>query len=113
MASEHVAQISDANFESEVLGSELPTIVDFWASWCGPCRAIAPAIDALAERYAGQLKVAKINVDDNPQTPSNYGIMSIPTLLMFRDGQLADQLTGAVSRTRLDAFFRQAIEPDA
>ncbi|MFU8802922.1 MAG: thioredoxin [Bradymonadaceae bacterium] len=112
MASEHVFQVSDANFESEILQSELPTVVDFWASWCGPCRAIAPAIDALAERFAGQIKVAKLNVDENPQTPSNYGIMSIPTLLMFRDGKLAEQLTGAVSRARLDAFFQQAIDGD-
>ena len=91
-----VMEVSDTTFEQEVLQSELPVLVDFWAVWCGPCRAIAPMVDSLAEAYSGKLKVTKINVDQNAATPSRYGIRGIPTLLLFKGGKVADQIVGYV-----------------
>ena len=91
-----VLEVSDATFDQEVLKSEQPVLVDFWATWCGPCRAIAPAVDALAAKYAGQLKVTKVNVDQNGATPSRYGIRGIPALLLFKGGKVADQIVGYV-----------------
>jgi thioredoxin 1 len=96
MAGLGVLEVSDATFDQEVLKSEQPVLVDFWAVWCGPCRAIAPAVDALAAKYAGQLKVAKVNVDQNGATPSRYGIRGIPALLLFKGGKVADQIVGYV-----------------
>ena len=90
-----ITDVSDATFENEVLKSEIPVLVDFWAEWCAPCRAIAPIVKELADEYDEKLKVVKINIDDSPQTPGNYGIRSIPTLLAFKDGQVVSQLTGA------------------
>jgi len=96
MAGLGVLEVSDATFDQEVLKSEQPVLVDFWAVWCGPCKAIAPAVDALATKYAGQLKVAKVNVDQNSASPSRYGVRGIPALLFFKGGKVADQIVGFV-----------------
>jgi thioredoxin 1 len=98
MAGSGVLEVSDATFDQEVLQSEQPVLVDFWAVWCGPCRAIAPIVDDLATVYAGKLKVAKVNVDQNGATPSRYGIRGIPALLLFKGGKVADQIVGYVPR---------------
>nr|4BA7_A Chain A, LBCA THIOREDOXIN [synthetic construct]4BA7_B Chain B, LBCA THIOREDOXIN [synthetic construct] len=90
-----VIEINDENFEEEVLKSDKPVLVDFWAPWCGPCRMIAPIIEELAEEYEGKVKFAKVNVDENPETAAKYGIMSIPTLLLFKNGEVVDKLVGA------------------
>lgn len=89
-----ITDVSDATFEVEVLKSETPVLVDFWAEWCAPCRRIAPIVKEIADSYDQKLKVVKINIDDSPQTPGNYGIRSIPTILVFKDGQVVSQLTG-------------------
>src|SRR5580658_6086353 len=102
MAGLGVLEVSDATFDQEVLKSEQPVLVDFWAEWCGPCRAIAPAVDALAAKYAGQLKVTKVNVDQNGATPSRYGIRGIPALLLFKGGKVADQIVGYVPHDVID-----------
>jgi thioredoxin 1 len=96
MAGLGVLEVNDATFDQEVLKSDLPVLVDFWAVWCGPCKAIGPTVDAVAAKYAGQLKVAKVNVDQNGATPSRYGIRGIPALLLFKDGKVADQIVGYV-----------------
>lgn len=95
MASANVLTATDQGFESEVLKSNVPALVDFWAEWCGPCKALAPTIDELASEYSGKVKVFKLNVDENPQTPGQFHIRGIPTLLLFKGGQLVDQLVGA------------------
>jgi thioredoxin 1 len=101
-----VQEVTDGNFEQEVINSEVPVLIDFWAPWCGPCRAIAPVVGELASEYAGKLKVVKMNVDDNPLTPSRYGVRSIPNLLFFKGGQVKDQIIGAVPK----GHFVQAID---
>ena len=93
--------VTDSNFQEEVLNADQPVLVDFWATWCGPCRMIAPIIEELAEEYEGRAKVVKMDVDNNPQVPMQFGIRSIPTLLFFKDGQVADQLIGAVPKKQL------------
>jgi thioredoxin 1 len=93
-----VSEVTDATFETEVLKSEVPVLIDFWAPWCGPCRAIAPVVDELASSYAGKLKVVKMNVDDNPNTPGSYGVRSIPNLLLIKGGEVKDQIIGAARR---------------
>jgi thioredoxin 1 len=98
MAGIGVLEVSDATFDKEVLQSEQPVLVDFWAVWCGPCKAIGPIVDDLATSYAGKLKVAKVNVDQNGATPSRYGIRGIPALLFFKGGKVADQIVGYVPR---------------
>ncbi|MDD3580834.1 MAG: thioredoxin [Desulfobacca sp.] len=102
-------QVTDANFEGEILQSEIPALVDFWAAWCGPCRAIAPVVEELAKDYAGKLKVAKMNVDENSQTPAKYGIRAIPTLILFKNGNVADQITGAVSKSQIENAVKKML----
>jgi thioredoxin 1 len=109
MAGKNIIEISDGTFEQEVLQSETPVLVDFWAPWCGPCRAIAPVIDELSGEYAGKLKIAKCNVDDNPKTPSRYGIRAIPTLIIFKNGNVSEQITGAVAKTQITAAIEKAV----
>jgi thioredoxin 1 len=94
-------EITDDNFQSEVVNSSIPVLVDFWAPWCGPCRQIAPLIDQLADEYAGSVKIGKLNVDDNPQVASQFGIQSIPTLMIFKNGEVAERFVGAPPRVRL------------
>ncbi|MCH7914144.1 MAG: thioredoxin [Deltaproteobacteria bacterium] len=105
-----ITQVGDTDFEAEVIKSQLPVLVDFWAPWCGPCKSIAPLIEALAKEYEGKLKVTKLNVDDNPATPSRYGVRGIPNLMIFKDGTVKEQIVGAVPRGRLvDAIERTLV----
>jgi thioredoxin 1 len=103
--SEHITHLSDAAFEQEVLQSQLPVLVDYWAEWCGPCKMIAPILDDIAKEYAGRLKVAKLNIDDNQQTPPKYGIRGIPTLMLFKNGNVEATKVGALSKSQLTAFI--------
>ena len=109
MAGADVMNIGDGEFEKEVLKSDQPVLVDFWATWCAPCRAIAPAIDALATQYKGQLKVAKIDIDQNQDTPQQYGIRSIPTLLVFKGGKVVEQIVGAVPKAKLEDALKKVL----
>ena len=96
-----VQEITDKNFETEVINSDVPVLIDFWAPWCGPCRAIGPVVDELARDYSGKLKVVKMNVDDNPKTPSRYGVRGIPNLILFQNGEVKEQIVGAVPKAQL------------
>ncbi|MEJ2033215.1 MAG: thioredoxin [Deltaproteobacteria bacterium] len=109
MAGDKIQIASDSSFEADVLKADLPTLVDFWAPWCGPCKAIAPMVDELATEYDGRVKIAKMNVDDNPATPGKYGIRAIPTLILFKGGQVVDQITGAVGKKQLAAMLDKAL----
>ncbi|WP_423188058.1 thioredoxin TrxA [Alishewanella sp. d11] len=103
--SEHILQVSDDSFETDVLKAELPVLVDFWAEWCGPCKMIAPILDDVATEYVGKVSVAKVNIDQNPNTPPKFGIRGIPTLLLFKNGQVAATKVGALSKTQLKQFL--------
>jgi thioredoxin 1 len=109
MAGKTIIEISDNSFEQEVLQSSIPVLVDFWAPWCGPCRAIAPVIDELSVEYAGKLKVAKCNVDENPNTPARFGIRAIPTLIIFKNGNVTEQITGAVAKSQIAAAVDKVV----
>ncbi|MDX9716220.1 thioredoxin TrxA [Thauera sp. WH-2] len=103
--SEHIHYVTDGNFEAEVLQSQTPVLVDYWAEWCGPCKMIAPILDDVAKDYAGKLKVAKLNIDDNQETPAKYGIRGIPTLMLFKGGNVEATKVGALSKSQLTAFI--------
>ena len=104
---EHTQTLSDSNFDESVIKSSTPVLVDFWAEWCGPCRMIAPTVEALAADYAGKVTVGKVNVDDNPNTAMRFGIRSIPTLLLFKDGEVVDSIVGLADQARLQAVIEQ------
>lgn len=103
--SEHIVHTTDADFEKDVLSSETPVLVDYWAEWCGPCKMIAPILDELAGDYADKLKIVKLNIDENPQTPPKFGIRGIPTLMLFKNGSVEAQKVGAMSKSQLTAFL--------
>ncbi len=102
-------QITDALFDDEVLKSDIPVLVDFWAPWCGPCRAMGPVIDELSEEYSGKVKICKMNVDENSSSPSKYGIRAIPTLILFSGGEVVDQTTGAVSKSSIKEMISKKV----
>ena len=103
--SEHIHYVTDDSFPAEVLQSEQPVLVDYWAEWCGPCKMIAPILDEIAKDYAGRLKVAKLNIDDNQTTPATYGVRGIPTLMLFKNGAVEATKVGMMSKTQLTAFI--------
>jgi thioredoxin 1 len=103
--SENIIELSDASFEQDVLKSDIPVLVDYWAEWCGPCKMIAPLLDDVAVDYVGKLKVAKLNIDKNSATPPKYGIRGIPTLMLFKNGEVAATKVGALSKTQITAFL--------
>jgi len=109
MASELVFEVNDADFDKEVLQSETPVLVDFWAAWCGPCRALAPVVDEIAKQYNGKLRVAKMDVDRNAATPGKYGIRGIPALLLFKGGKVADQIVGFVPKDTIDKSISKVL----
>lgn len=104
-----LVNLTDSNFEQEVLKSEKPVLVDFWAPWCGPCRAIGPIVEDLAEAYKDRVKVAKLNIDDNPKTATVYGVMSIPTLILFKNGNAMDKILGLVPKNRLEELIKKGL----
>jgi thioredoxin 1 len=106
---ELIAQVTDNTFEQDVLKSDKPTLIDFWAPWCGPCRMLAPIVEEFAVLNKDRVKVMKLNVDDNPNTSAAYGVRSIPTLILFKDGQLKDTMIGLVSKERLDEFVKKSL----
>jgi thioredoxin 1 len=107
--SEHIVHVTDASFDEEVLGADVPVLVDFWAEWCGPCKMIAPVLSELADEYEGKVKVCKVDVDTNPDIPPKFGIRGIPTLILFKDGNAEATKVGALSKTQLSEFIRDAI----
>jgi thioredoxin 1 len=111
VSSPHIVHTTDATFSQDVLKSEKPVLLDFWAEWCGPCKMIAPILDEIASEYSDRIKVAKLNIDENPQTPPKFGIRGIPTLILFKNGTVEAQKVGAVSKSQLAAFLDNNLEP--
>jgi len=103
--SEDILYVTDDTFEADVINSSAPVLVDYWAEWCGPCKMIAPILEEIASEYSGKIKVAKLNIDDNPQTPPKYGIRGIPTLMLFKNGEVEATKVGALSKSQLTAFL--------
>jgi thioredoxin 1 len=101
--------VTDESFQKEVLEAEQPTFVDFWASWCGPCRMVGPIFEELSGEYSGKVRFAKVNVDENPKTPANYGVRGIPTLMMFKGGKMVDQVVGAVPKSQLENIVKKVL----
>jgi thioredoxin len=104
-----LVHVNDKTFASEVLSSDVPVLVDFWATWCGPCRSISPIVEELAKEFSGRVKVTKLNVDESPATPTQYGVRGIPTLILFKGGKIFDQIVGAVPKARLKALIEKAL----
>ncbi len=107
--SENIIDVTDSNFDAMVLKADTPALVDFWASWCAPCKAIAPIVEEVAATYAGKLIVAKMNVDENPSTPGRYGVRGIPTLILFKDGNVVNQLVGAVPKSQITELIDKGV----
>jgi thioredoxin 1 len=109
MTESSLLHVNDKNFADEVLNADLPVLVDFWATWCGPCRSISPIIEELAKEFTGRVKVTKLNVDESPATPSQYGVRGIPTLILFKGGKILDQIVGSVPKARLITMIEKAL----
>lgn len=110
MASSNIVEVVDSAFDEEVMESEVPVLVDFWAPWCGPCRALSPVIEEISEDYEGSVKVGKVNVDENPETTMKFRIRSIPTLIVFKNGEVAEQIVGAVPKSEIEKILNKALD---
>jgi thioredoxin 1 len=110
MEKENLFHVTDGNFNKEILKSEIPVLVDFWAPWCGPCLSVAPVVEELAKEYGGKIKVGKMNVDENSQTPSSFGIRGIPTLILFKGGKVVNQVVGTVPKNKLKTLIEESLK---